>query len=85
MEQTRVDLIERLLRDTRNLSYERLTDVLIFVERLRRDRPDLHHPEPGSAEALLAHVGSLKFEPGEAESLISDIEQLRMAELEKHV
>ncbi|MEI7990500.1 MAG: hypothetical protein WCI88_15810 [Chloroflexota bacterium] len=64
MEQTRVDLIERLLRDTKSLSFERLTDVLVYVERLRRNKLDLNHIKPGSAEAMLAYAGSLKFENG---------------------
>ena len=80
----RTQLLDELLNTARSLPADKLAEVLDFAGYLQQRRWDSARPEPGSAQALLAHAGSFRLEPGELDRLMADIAQMRALDRESH-
>jgi len=86
MEQTKDQLIDRLVAEIRELPADKVASVLDFVGYLKSQHTT-QRAERGSAQAFvhaLDEVGPLQFEPGELDSLLSDIDHLRALDLNRH-
>ncbi len=80
MELQRDGVLRELLETAEALPEVEVREVIDFAGALRRKHPV--EPAPGSAEALLRHVGSLSFEDGELDQLLGDIARQRESELD---
>lgn len=86
MEQTKEQLIHRLVAAMQELPIDKLLTVLDFASYLQ-SKYSQRRPERGSAEAILHALeqsGPLQFEPGELDVLLADIERMRETDLEAH-
>lgn len=85
MEQTKQTLLDRLLSTVQPLSTDKLLEVLDFAASLSTRPPASGSPvERGSAQAVLRHSGTFRFESGELDQLLADIEQIRGLDMEGH-
>lgn len=81
MEPRRQGVLKELLETIEVLPEEQLREVTDFAGFLGEKRAS-KGPARGTAEALLKHAGSVRFEPGEMESVLSDIEHSRSLDLD---
>ncbi len=71
MELQQEGILRELLETAGALPEEQVREVIDFAGALSQKHPA--GPVPGSAEALLRHVGSLSFEGGELDQLLGEI------------
>ena len=82
MNPQRERLLEFLLGVARSMPEAQLREVTDFADFLQAKRGS-SHPDRGSADALLRHAGSLRFEPGEMDRILAEIDQMRTMDLER--
>lgn len=81
MEPRREGILKELLSTVEVLPAEQLREVTDFAGFLSEKRVP-GRPQRGSAEAILKHAGSFRFEAGELEGLLADIDDSRRLDLE---
>jgi hypothetical protein len=81
MEETKQDLLSRLMDTASALERDRLQEALDFVTSLKGDGPAAVQPPRGSAKAVLRHANTFRLGPGEADRLLSEIEALRALDM----
>ena len=82
MNRNRQKLLELLLASAREMPEAELREVADFADFLQAKHGS-SRPERGSAEGLLRHAGSLRFEPGEMDRILADITEMRHMDLER--
>jgi hypothetical protein len=86
MEQTKEQLLHRLVAAIQELPTDKVLTILDFVGYLQSQYGQ-RRPERGSAEAImhaLEQSGPLQFEPGELDALLAEVEHMREIDLEAH-
>ncbi len=74
-------LLQLLLATARAMPEAQLREVTDFASFIQAKHGS-SRPERGSADGLLRHAGSLRFEPGEMDRILADIAEMRHMDLE---
>ncbi len=82
MNRQRQKLLEILLATVRAMPEAELREVADFADFLQAKHGS-SRPERGSADGLLRHAGSLRFEPGEMDQILADVAEMRHMDLER--